>query len=331
MLLSRVAESIYWMNRYIERAENVARFLDVNHNLTLGDGEGLGRQWAPLVYTTGDEKSFQERYGDAEKKQVTHFLMFDKENPNSIYSCVAKARENARSVREIVPMPLWEQLNRFYLLVRSAANTSNVGGSVAEFCEHVKLASHTLLGLTYSTMSHGEPWHFSMLGRLIERADKTSRIVDVQYYLLLPNPQEVGLTLDIVRWSALLKSASALEMYRRTHGRIEPHKVADFLILDPYFPRSVHFCVVHAQESLRAIAGSPQEADASPSEQMIEQLRLNTDCVAIEDIIRRGIHEFIDEFQVRLNSLGNAITADFFALAPNPPAVMSSQQQSVHT
>ncbi|MDA0657865.1 MAG: alpha-E domain-containing protein [Planctomycetota bacterium] len=330
-MLSRVAESIYWMNRYIERAENVARFLDVNHNLTLGDGEGLGRQWAPLVYTTGDEKSFQERYGDAEKKQVTHFLMFDKENPNSIFSCVAKARENARSVREIVPMPLWEQLNRFYLLVRGAANAANIADSVAEFCEQVKLASHTLLGLTYSTMSHGEPWHFSMLGRLIERADKTSRIVDVQYYLLLPNPREVGLTLDIVRWSSLLKSASALEMYRRTHGRIEPHKVADFLILDRFFPRSVHFCLVHAQESLRAIVDGPPGTQISPSGELIEQLRLNTDRVPIENIIQRGIHEFIDEIQVRLNRLGDAITAEFFALTPSTGTDLSSQQQSITT
>jgi uncharacterized alpha-E superfamily protein len=315
MLLSRVAESLYWMNRYIERAENVARFLDVNHNLTLGDGEGLGRQWAPLVYITGDEELFHQQYGDTSRPQVTRFLMFDSQNPNSISSCVSRARENARSVREVLPSALFEQINKFHLLVKEAARASPTDDQIAEFCEQVKLASHTLLGLTYSTMSHGEPWHFSMIGRLIERADKTSRIVDVQYYLLLPNPQEVGMALDIVRWSALLKSASALEMYRRTHGRIMPEKVADFLILDRFFPRSMHFCLIHAQESLRAISGSSEGTFRYRSEQLLGRLRSDTDYIRIEDIIQRGLHEFIDDFQIRLNRLGEAISQDFFVAA----------------
>ena len=240
-MLSRVAESVYWMCRYVERAENVARFIDVNYNITLGESDTLGNQWAPLVYTTGDQDDFQERFGEPTREKVLKFLLFDEQNPNSIISCASAARENARTIREIIPSVVWEQLNKFYMMVRSAAGFTTTLDQPQEFCERVRLASHMIVGATDATMSHGEAWHFSRFGRLLERADKTSRIVDVQYYILLPDARDVGSTLDVVRWSALLKSASALVMYRRQHGKIEPERVADFLILDRDFPRAMHF------------------------------------------------------------------------------------------
>jgi uncharacterized alpha-E superfamily protein len=184
--------------------------------------------------------------------------------------------------------------------------------SPGDFCDQVKLASHTLVGLTYATMSHGEAWHFSRIGRLLERADKTSRIVDVQYFLLLPNLSDIGGSLDVVRWSAMLKSATALEMYRREHGRIEPQTVANFLILDRRFPRSMHFCIIHSQESLREVAGSHSGTFHFHSEQLLGRLRSELDYTHIKDIIKRGMHEFIDDFQVRLNEIGAAIHDDFF-------------------
>lgn len=317
-MLSRVANSIYWMSRYVERAENVARFLDVNFSITLGEGEVLTEQWSPLVYTTGDEALFHELYDSPSRQNVLQFLAFDQHNPNSIASCVAKARENARTIREVIPVGIWEQLNKFYFMVRAAAESADVK-EPSDFCDQVKLASHIIDGMTESTMSHGEGWHFTRLGRLIERADKTSRIVDVQYYLLLPDPNDIGTTLDVVRWSALLKSATALSMYRRVHGRIEPSKVADFLLLDRRFPRSVHFCLVHAQSSLQEIAGTPQGTYRFQSEQFIGRLRSELDYLGIEDVIEKGLHEFIDDLQCRLNQAGDAIYRDFFTIPEQVP------------
>lgn len=327
-MLSRVAEAVYWLARYIERAENVARFIDVNYNLTLGEGSTLGHQWAPLVYTTGDESLFQELYGEPTRETVLQFLAYDKRNPNSILSCVANARENARSVRETITVPMWQQINTFYLMVTAAARQGQPLTEPNEFCDAVKQASHTILGQTYATMSHGEAWHFARMGRLMERADKTSRIVDVQYYLLLPSAKDVGSSLDVVRWSALLRSASALTMYRRVHGPITPNNVARFLVLDRNFPRAVHFCIVRAQDSLCHITGSAQGTFKCRCEQLMGRQRMELDYTSIEDIIRQGMHEYIDQFQLHLNELGIAIHNDFFRLPTNTTEASQSQTQS---
>ncbi len=319
-MLSRVANSVYWLSRYIERAENVARFIDVNYNLTLGETETLANQWAPLVYTTGDQEVFEARYGAATRENVLKFLSFDEENPNSIISCVGLARENARTIREIIPSVVWEQLNKFHLMVRSAAESSQTLDQPQEFCERVRLGGHLMLGATDTTMSHGEAWHFSRIGRLIERADKTSRIVDVQYFILLPNAQDVGSALDVVRWSALLKSASALEMYRRQHGKIEPESVADFLILDRQFPRAMHFCLIKALESLRRITGSDAGTFQNLAEQRTGRLCSQMNYTGIKDIIHQGLHEYIDDFQGQLNLIGEAIHDNFFTSPGNKPA-----------
>lgn len=327
-MLSRVAEAVYWMARYIERAENVARFIDVNYNLTLGEGSTLGHQWAPLVYTTGDEGLFEELYGEPSREAVLQFLAYDQRNPNSILSCVANARENARSVRETITAPMWQQINTFYLMVRSAARQGRPLSEPNDFCDAVKLASHTLLGLTYATMSHGEAWHFARMGRLMERADKTSRIVDVQYFLLLPTAQDIGSTLDVVRWSALLRSASALAMYRRIYGPITPTNVARFLVLDRDFPRAMHFCIVRAQNSLCEITGSAVGTFKYRTEQLMGRLRMELDYTSIEDIIEQGMHEYIDHFQSQLNELGKVIHKDFFLLPTNTTEVVQSPNQS---
>lgn len=311
-MLSRVAESVYWLNRYVERAENVARFIDVNYNLTLGDVDTLGNQWTPLVNTSGDQEDFDERYQEATRENVLQFLSFDEENPNSIISCVATARENARTIREVIPSVVWEQLNKFFFMVRSAAQFKQTLDQPQEFCDRVRLASHLFVGATDATMSHGEAWNFSRVGRLIERADKTSRIVDVQYFLLLPNTRHVGSELDVVRWSALLKSASALEMYRKQHGKIVPERVADFLLLDRQFPRSMHFCLMKAQESLRQISGTPVGTFRYIAEQRMGRLCSQMDFTSINDIIQLGLHEFIDSFQTQLNLVGAAVRDDFF-------------------
>jgi uncharacterized alpha-E superfamily protein len=328
-MLSRVADAIYWLNRYIERAENVARFIDVNLNLMLDLPGGTAEQWAPLVATTGDHGLFQERYGAARRDQVIAFLTFDMDNPNSIGTCLRAARENARSVREIISSEMWEQVNTFYLMVQDAVLQGRMSTEPHAFLTEVKMASHLFDGITDATMSHNEAWHFGRVGRLIERADKTSRILDVKYYLLLPSVSDVGTPTDDIQWAAVLKSASAFEMYRKRFGRISPERVADFLILDRDFPRAMHYCLVKAEESLHAISGSSIGTFQNQAEQYLGRLRSELDYTQVEEIIAGGLHEFLDTFQVKLNHVGAAIFETFMALRPitDSSTLMQGQQQ----
>ncbi|HEY1068076.1 MAG TPA: alpha-E domain-containing protein, partial [Pirellulales bacterium] len=170
-MLSRVADAIYWMSRYVERAENLARFVDVTLNMMLDLPEGMREQWMPLIYTTGDHETFTERYGAPTQDNVVRFLAFDRQNPNSILSCLYAARENARSVRDTISSEMWEELNTFYYMVKDAADNRDSTESAPDFFHDVKMGSHLFKGITDNTMSHNEGWHFAQLGRLLERAD----------------------------------------------------------------------------------------------------------------------------------------------------------------
>jgi uncharacterized alpha-E superfamily protein len=314
-MLSRVADAIYWIFRYIERAENIARFVDVNFNLIL-DMPGARQQWEPLVITTGDYELFYERYGDASQENVIQFLAFDTKYPHSIASCLQFARENARSVREIISSEMWEQLNDFYWLVKSA-DPSQV--NLPAFFQSIKQNSHLFAGITNATFSHGEGWHFGRMGRYLERADKTARILDVKYYILLPMPSDVGSLLDEVQWMSLLKSASAYEMYRKQgQHRITPAGVAEFLILDREFPRSIHFCVSHLAESMYAITGSPIGAWSNPAERTLGKLRAKLDFITEAEIFQQGLHEFLDTLQLDLNVVDDEMFHHFFSLEALP-------------
>ena len=256
-MLSRVANSLYWMSRYVERAEDAARFVDVNLHMILDLPADATEQWEPLVITTGDEKLFAQCYGEATRENVIQFLTFDKKNPNSIFSCLRAARENARSVREIISSEMWEQVNTFYLMVTDPGAEERVKEEAYDFLHEIKMASHLFEGLTNATMSHGEGWHFCRLGRLLERADKTSRILDVKYFILLPSVWDVGTPVDDIQWAAVLRSASAFEMYRKRYHLLTPDHIVEFLLLDREFPRSAYHCLVQADESLHAISSSP--------------------------------------------------------------------------
>lgn len=314
-MLSRVANSIYWMSRYLERAENVARFIDVNLNLTLDLGDQMREQWEPLAAASGDLESFRKRYRGPTREHVLRFLAFDLDNTNSIASCLRSARENARTIREALPTELWEELNRIYLIVRGT-DPDAVVDQPHDLLRLVKNSSHLIVGLSEASMTRGEGWHFAQMGRLLERADKTSRILDVKYFILLPSAAEVGTPLDLIQWSALLKSASAFQMYHRSRGRITPAQVADFLILDRLFPRSLRYCLLRADESLRAIMGSSPERPKSAAEEQLSELGSQFDFTYIDDIIEEGLHEFIDRFQKRLNRVDDAIYTTFFAAQP---------------
>jgi uncharacterized alpha-E superfamily protein len=326
MMLSRVADSMFWMSRYIERAENIARFIDVNAFLTMELGDAVQQQWGPLVAVTGDEEVFRERYGEPNRANVTHFLTFDEEYPNSIVSCLSAARENARIVREYISSAMWQELNRFYLMVSDQAKRAIPLDAEAEFYEDVRQGAQLFVGVTDGTMSHGEGWHFARMGRLLERADKTSRILDVRYFLLLPQVSDVGTPLDIVQWSALLRSASALNMYRAAHGRLSPNRIAEFLLLDPDFPRAVRHCCDAAEGSLRFITGTPMRTFRNSAEKTLGRLRSELDYTSIDDVLHEGFHEFIDRLQIRLNEVGAAIHESL--LAPQKVVTSPGQSQS---
>jgi len=326
-MLSRVANAIYWMNRSVERAENYARFIDVNLNLTLDLPHGTAEQWEPLVTTTGDHELFNQRYGKPTRENVVQFLAADAANPNSVLSCLTAARENARSVREIISSEMWEQVNRFYLMVKEAVTAGWFSQDPYRFFTEVKQASHLLSGITDATMSHGEGWHFGRLGRLLERADKTSRILDVKYFILLPHVSDVDTPFDNIQWSALLKSASALEMYRKQYGRIAPNLVADFLILNPAFPRAIRYCVIKAEDSLRAISGSDGATARTQPEKKVGRLRAELEYTDIDEIRAGGLHEFLDGLQAELNGIDDAIHDTFFALRPVQGATHKGEVQ----
>ncbi len=314
-MLSRVAESIYWLNRYVERAENVARFVEVNLNLLLDIPVGLyPQQWSPLVVTTGDQHLFKERYGEATAENVLHFLTFDRDYPNSIISCVRAARENARSIRETISSEMWEQINAFYLSVKDAAQAKASGELPYNFYAEVKMASHLFAGLMDATMAHNEGWHFGHLGRLLERADKTARILDVKYFILLPSVKDVGSPLDELQWIALLKSASAYEMYRKRQQRITPRGVTEFLILDHEFSRSIMFCLLQAERSLHQITGTGIGSWTNSSERMLGRVRSELEYITVEEVFELGLHEFLDKLQTQLNIVGDHVYTDFMAV-----------------
>jgi uncharacterized alpha-E superfamily protein len=315
-MLSRVADSLYWMARYIERAENVARFIDVNVLLSL-DGQSAGNQtqWLPVVETTGDTAWFLEHYKAANAANARKFLMFDPEYPNSIVSCLRAARENARATREVISSEMWEQLNTYYLMVRDAALQDEAGAPLASgFLTAVKQHSHLFAGITANTMSHNEAWHFIQLGRMLERADKTSRLLDVKYFMLLPSVQDVGSILDESQWAAVLRSASAFEMYRKKHGRITPRLVAEFLVLDREFPRAIHYCLHQADGALRAITGAALGTFANAAGQALGRLRAELDYASAADILKSGLHEFLDGLQTSMNGVGAALDEIYFNL-----------------
>lgn len=322
-MLSRTADAIYWLGRYVERAENVARFVDVNFTLALDLPQASAAQWKPMVFTTGDESAFVERYDDFNEANVVQFLTFDRKNPNSILSCLWFARENARTVRDTISSELWEQVNHFYLLVKQASKKDAID-SPHQFFAEIKQASHLCTGIADSTMSHSEAWQFARLGRMLERADKTARILDVKYFMLLPSSDHVGSPYDALLWAALLKSASAFEMYRKRFRVIHPDRVVEFLMLDPHFSRSMRFCVKGAERALRVIAGTESSTYKNQAERKLGQLKSEMDYADVDEILESGLHEYLDEFQDKLNQAGGAIFDTFFALKPVSAASRSS-------
>lgn len=315
-MLSRVANSVYWMHRYMERAENYARFMSVNFNLELDLPPNVNQQWEPLLIATADNDLFKKFYDRPTRENVIQFMTFDKRNPNSIVSCLNYARENARTIREVISKEMWEHLNQFYLMVRDMP-AQQQWGKTQEFFNELRNAIQLFYGIIDATITRNEAWHFGRLGRFLERADKTSRFLDVKYFTLLPEVGAVGTTIDLMIWSAVLKSVSAYNMHRQQFRALTPASIVEFLILDRMFPRSVAHCIRQAELSLYEISGNNMtNGFGNGAERALSKLRTEIEFTETADIFSAGLHQYLDNFQTRTNEIGEAIFLTYFDLKP---------------
>ncbi len=327
-MLSRVADSIFWMCRYIERAENIARFIIVNWHLELDTTVPQATQWAPLVAVTADEEAFERRYDSYKRDNVIQFLAFDREYDNSIITCLERARENARSIREIISSEMWESVNTFYLSVQEAAAAGPHLASPYDYFNSIVRASAEFVGFTMTTLTRDESWHFCRAGRMLERADKTSRVLDVKYFYLLPSVTDVGTPVDQIQWGALLRSTSALQSYRQLYGPIVPRNVVELLLLSRYFPRSVRYCCERVQDSLHSMTGATVGTYSDQAERRAGQVLSELAYAQVDDVISHGLHEFIDRTQTQLNAVGIAIQDTYFVARHVPGAVKAPEGSS---
>jgi uncharacterized alpha-E superfamily protein len=309
------------MSRYVERAENVARILDVNLQLLLDfrnlDDNGLRDHWMPIVQCTGDEESFVAQHQRATAAAVAEFMVFRQENPNSIVSSICQARENARMVRDQIAVETWEELNRLYLFVLSPPARQMWLASPTDFFNEIKASSLLLIGLSYSTHVHNEGWWFSQAGRFIERADKTSRMLDVRYHTLPARgvPRAVNQT-EALEWSAILRSCSAWDVYKSTYGaEVHPRDVAELLLLNEDFPRSVRFCVDQLNGALRCISGVSGRRFSNEAEKLAGRLVAELQFSTIEEVFEAGLHDYLDQLQLKLNAIGEAMFKTYISHA----------------
>jgi uncharacterized alpha-E superfamily protein len=330
-MLSRVANSIYWTNRYMERVENYARFVGVNLNLALDLPPNVEEQWDPLLVATADHNTFYNYYDRPTREDVIDFMTFDKRNPNSIVSCLQSARENARTIRETISREMWESINSLYLRLQNVSATKAVTPveKMQAFFEEIKNSCLLYHGIVDSTFTRNEAWHFGRLGRFMERADKGSRFLDVKYFTLVQDTEKTNYTLELMISSAVLKSVSAYNMFRQTRMALNRSNVASFLILDRHFPRAIIYSLLQAEISLYAIGGStPSNGASNPAEKALSKLRSEMEYNGEEEIFKNSLHHYLDLFQTRNNEVDKAIYNTYFGLKPTQEQLMSSQTQS---
>ncbi|NRD20032.1 alpha-E domain-containing protein [Winogradskyella eckloniae] len=316
-MLGRVANTIYWMNRYLERAENYARFMDVNFNLSLELPSNKEQQWKPLVAITGDWPLYEQLHNEVEKQKVIYFMAFEEQNPNSIYNCIINARENARAIRPEITKEVWEQINALYYLVKAdSVKKGHDDKDLRQFFNAIKNGCQLLYGMYDATMSRNDGWNFGKLGQLIERADKTSRVLDVKYHLLLGSVKLVGSSLDLIQWAALLKSVSAYDMYRKKYGKLKSSSIAEFLILDTEFPRSILTCLMRSEQCIARLSGN-SFGYRNTAQKRLGALRSQLEYTDIDNIIETGMHEYLDDIQLKLNDISTAIYEAFFSIEPH--------------
>lgn len=313
-MLSRTADHLFWMSRYIERAENLARLLDVTWQMSMVPQslEAANQNWNAVLVLNSLEEAFAKRYREVNAENVLRFMVCDADNFSSIYSCLRMARENAHAVRGTITTEMWETINATWLEVRGQSFDQLGVSGIGEFFEWVKMRSSLSRGVTIGTLLQDEAFHFIRLGTLLERADNTARILDVKYHVLAPHDDEESVT-DFYQWGALLRSVSAFEVYRKAYRDvITPERVAELLILRMDMPRSLHFCLNGVVKNLGLVANK----QSAETERLAGLLHSQLHYGRIEDILEQGLHEYLTDFMDRIYEIGDGISRDFLVAVP---------------
>ncbi|MET0519305.1 MAG: alpha-E domain-containing protein [Burkholderiaceae bacterium] len=327
-MLSRTADHLFWMSRYMERAENTARMLDVNYQTSLLPQTALGAEqgWRSLLSISELIQPYQERYGEIDAKKVKDFVVRDESNPSSILNCLRAARENARAVRGALTTEAWETTNQTWLEFKRLLADGLLARDPAALFEWVKFRSHLSRGVTVGTMLQDEAFNFIRIGSFLERADNTARLLDVKFHALPPSvpggpggrqqqaqTQVTDVAQDFYHWSSLLRSVSGFEIYRKVYSNvIQPDKVAELLILRSNMPRSLAHCMARLLDNLGRVANDQS------GETLRQAGRLNADLQygRIDEILATGLHAYLTQFLERVNALGAGISRDFLVPIP---------------
>jgi uncharacterized alpha-E superfamily protein len=317
-MLSRVADALFWMSRYLERAEYVARLLDTCFHLELdlhgvfaGPHELL---WTSLVAILQQKAPVAHHNGQAPQPQavLSRWLTFDLDNPSSIMSCVSRARLNARSIRGTINTEVWKELNKLYWQLCDQEFTQHARESPHEFYQAVECGSHTFQGVCDATLTHDEGWQFIQLGKFLERAEKTLRIVDIQYHLLQDLTDPTDVPLANLQWAGVLRSCRAYEAYQKLYvGRVEPERVVEFLLLDAHFPRSVLFSLESAAEALRAIEGLTAGREMSRAGRVLGRVINDLRFGELEQILKGDLHAFLGGVLERCGETSRALQEQY--------------------
>ena len=315
-MLSRIADSLFWMARYMDRAENTARLLDVTYHMLLEQSHHTYElRWDAVIRITGGQELFQRTFEEADAEKVCEFLLFREDNPNSVVSCISNVRENARAIRDRMSREMWENVNGLYYRVRDMQANLETRNALHGFCREIIAGSHAFNGITDSTLPHDEGWNFLQAGLALERAENTARIVDVEYHKLVESSVPLPYAGN-QQWMAVLNSVAAYEIYRRVyHSAIEPHNVAELLILHSQHPKSVRFNVGWLQNSLRAISGAGPHSYANEAERLTGKLHDSLVYDRIEDVFARGLHVFLTDVEQTCRRIGEQIAKTYFYYA----------------
>jgi uncharacterized alpha-E superfamily protein len=311
-MLSRTADTLFWLARYVERAENTARILDAALRLsTLPAGyAGSSNEWASAVEATGSMELFRRLYGDPTQATVVDFLAFSADNPSSIRSCLDVARANARAVRTALTIEMWETINGAWLEMRRFGGATMTRPALGEFLSFVKESSLRFDGSAHRTMLRNDAFDFFRIGMLLERADATARILDVKSQLLLPAGQSVGGGFDYFQWSSILRAVSALTSYHWVYRQsLKPDLVVDLLVLNATMPRSLVSCYDNVCRHLDRLAKG--YGRHGPSQRLARQSYARLETMSIDTVFRNGLHEFLLDFQGENNRLGQSIAEQY--------------------
>jgi uncharacterized alpha-E superfamily protein len=326
VLLARYADCIFWLARYVERAENLARILDVNETFSR-DSHG-GQNWRSIVQLNSDDERFFAAHRAATAQTVVKFYVIDGANPTSIFSAIRSARENARTLRPLISTEMWVQLNVFFSRLAALGEGDLLPGKLSALFGMIKGACQTHTGITDGTFFRDQGWYFYQLGRYIERADQTTRLLDIKYHLLLPSRSDVGSPVDVSQWHALLRSAAGYHAYRRLHtANTTPARVAGFLLLNQAFPRSLHHCVREAGQLLGEVKSRYLLRHGNDAAEELDRLRAVLGTLDIATILSEGLHEFLDLMQRQLIAITRDLSIAFFGYSPEASQTQTALSQ----